>query len=605
MMIMHDIALAVLWLYLHFQLATAIAAALFVLLVSVIISLPKIDNPATAARMALRLSAGACLAITPGAYFWLPSVIAWLWQDGLLRGHFAPIEPPIVAGGAGILVALGLYWYAFRPAIAKFDAIKQKLALRTTTARATRTDIRTVADSLPAPKSTYDPTKYFRDGQVFLGLDRRGKPVCIPYAVFARCHIQLVGTTGAGKGVAAGLCCGQALKAGEAVVVLDPKDDEWAPSLLGSQAELLGKPFLLIDLRKEVPQINILAGATAEQVEELLVAGFSLSDKGSGADFYRMGDRRAARVLSRQVIVSDRANPATLADLAEAATADPAMAESAAGLIGRLEESAAGGTVCAGPHAPDLADIIAQGGCVYVIGSMRHGRILALQRMLLVRLCQIVESRDRVKGKPRQVLIFLDELKAHISRPALEMLGAIRDKGAHLILAHQSLGDLRDCPADLNPDAVQDAVIENCKIRIAYKIQNADTAEWLARTTGKILVDDESRNFTTSKTGALVETSTGDRSIRQAERDRIDSNHFLALPEKIAAVFAPGLIDFSYICPIPTEKRALAPGLAGAAAPADAEPDEDEGAAWADALAAEIAGPGQRRSQEADDAPDL
>jgi hypothetical protein len=45
--------------------------------------------------------------------------------------------------------------------------------------------------------------------------------------------------------------------------------------------------------------------------------------------------------------------------------------------------------------------------------------------------------------------------------------------------------------------------------RIGYKVQNADTAEWLARTTGKILLDDEIRHIQRNK--ALAETTTGER----------------------------------------------------------------------------------------------
>ncbi|UJW92708.1 type IV secretory system conjugative DNA transfer family protein [Vibrio parahaemolyticus] len=80
--------------------------------------------------------------------------------------------------------------------------------------------------------------------------------------------------------------------------------------------------------------------------------------------------------------------------------------------------------------------------------------------------------RDRVAGKPRPIAIFLDELKYHISKPSDGRLGAARDKGVHMLLAHQSIADLKDCPADLNGDAVVGAVVENTKLNwcIAYKI---------------------------------------------------------------------------------------------------------------------------------------
>ncbi|RRB31379.1 TraM recognition domain-containing protein, partial [Escherichia coli] len=106
------------------------------------------------------------------------------------------------------------------------------------------------------------------------------------------------------------------------------------------------------------------------------------------------------------------------------------------------------------------------------------------------------------------------ELKYHLSKPALEGLGAARDKGVHIIMAHQSIADLKDCPADLNGDAVVGAVVENAKFKLVYKLQDPDTADWVARMSGTILVDDESRKARTD--GVLIETIDNERTIRQA-----------------------------------------------------------------------------------------
>ncbi len=540
---------AALWLYGHSgDMPPATSIGTFCLLA--MLSLPLEKHPLL--RPVVGLAGFAGLFVGAAGHWWMPIVVdalegSQLWRPGTF--HYPAMPVAALAMWAGIGAAA--WWASFRYLPPIIEAIRHKLTRRTVLERGHRTDIRTVRDLLPKPANTYNPTRYFKKGAVFLGLDEAGKPIYLPYAVFCRSHIQLVGTTGAGKGVAAGLMVAQALAAGEAVIVFDPKRDEWTPPLCFQQAAVQGRRFIMIDLGAERPQINLIAGGSPEQVEELLVAGLGLSDRGDAADHYRMRDRQAARSLARSVL---RANPAaTLADLVEAAEADSAMAENAEGFVGRLAEIATGGAITAAA-GPDLADLIQQGACIYVTGSMRHSRILAVQRMMLVRLMQIVEGRDRLTSPPRNVLIFLDELKAHISRPALEMLAAIRDKGAHIILAHQSLGDLRDCPADLNPDAVADAVIENCRVRVAYRVQNPDTAAWLARTTGKILVDDEARQV---GRGVMAETVTGDRIIRQGERPHVDENMFLALPERVAVVYTPEGVRFSHICPIPTTKASI------------------------------------------------
>lgn len=127
-------------------------------------------------------------------------------------------------------------------------------------------------------------------------------------------------------------------------------------------------------------------------------------------------------------------------------------------------------------------------------------------------------------------------------------MGAIRDKRAHVIIAHQSLGDLKDCPADLAPDSVVASVNENCTIKLAYAVKDPDTADWLARMSGVILVDDEIRQVKAN--AGLTEIRNGERTLRQAERNLIDTNMLQALPERCAVLFGAGLAKFFFTSPI-------------------------------------------------------
>lgn len=144
-------------------------------------------------------------------------------------------------------------------------------------------------------------------------------------------------------------------------------------------------------------------------------------------------------------------------------------------------------------------------------------------------------------------------MKYHLSKPALEGLGAARDKGVHILMAHQSIADLRDCPADLNGDAVVGAVVENCKFKLVYKLQDPDTAEWIARMSGTILVDDESRKVTT--TAVLTEKVDNERMLRQAESYYIDSNMLQNLPKFVSYIFSQNALAFpSLISPLKVKK---------------------------------------------------
>lgn len=108
-----------------------------------------------------------------------------------------------------------------------------------------------------------------------------------------------------------------------------------------------------------------------------------------------------------------------------------------------------------------------------------------------------------------------------------ERLGASAGWRLLSILAFQSFEDLRDCPADLDPDMVRGATLENCALQLSYRIKDDETAEALAACTGEILVDVEVKDI--DRNAALVET-VGGRSIRQSQRWLIDKNMIKSLP---------------------------------------------------------------------------
>ncbi|TNZ82965.1 MFS transporter, partial [Vibrio parahaemolyticus] len=147
---------------------------------------------------------------------------------------------PLFLLGVGIHVAL-------RRAISpRLNKLKQKMTKKTTMARDERTDVRTVKAFLPETVQ-YDPEKYIDLNKgVFVGLDREHQPQYIPLEDIQKQHADIIGTTGAGKGVASGLILYQLILANEGVFVMDPKNDEWAPHLMKYACEKAGKPFYLI-----------------------------------------------------------------------------------------------------------------------------------------------------------------------------------------------------------------------------------------------------------------------------------------------------------------------------------------------------------------------
>ncbi|AYQ47492.1 Type IV secretory system Conjugative DNA transfer [Dickeya solani] len=493
----------------------------------------------------------------------LISVFRWLYNDRILtRIPILDWSILITFTVAGLILHISLR----RVLTPEVDKIKKQLIKKTSLERELRTDVRTVKSLLPETLH-YNPLDYINLNKgIFIGMDREQQPMYLPLKDWQRQHADIIGTTGAGKGVAAGILLYQSILAGEGVFIMDPKDDEWATHLYRKACEDAGKPFALIDLRKPQYQLNLIENITPDELEELFVAGFSLAEKGQESDFYRIDDRKAAR-MAAQFVSSHPSS--TIRDIYNGEYVQ-GIAEDIKAFFGKIEELALLNAINA-PTGFSLQSVFDEGGCCYVIGSMRNSKIITAQRMLLVRLYQLAERRDRVKETPRPIAIFLDELKYHLSKPALEGLGAARDKGVHIIMAHQSIADLKDCPADLKGDAVVGAVVENAKFKLAYRVMDPDTAEWVARMSGTILVDDEIRKAKTD--AVLTETIDGERTIRQAERFFIDSNMILNLPDFVSFIFTTKTLpSASLISPIKVQKRELetftvSPDIAASAAP--------------------------------------
>lgn len=450
------------------------------------------------------------------------------WSDALAHGGF------LVLG----ILAVALLERLYVPFTEKFLSFFTKKA---GTERDHLTDVREVAKEAEKKQDapSFDPSAFYKKGSFFLGIDEKGEPI---YWEGDLPHCQVVGTSGAGKGRAIGMIVAQCALARQPCFINDPKDDEYGPAQAKKAADDAGVPYFYMDLRKKIPQINIFSGRTEDQVEELLVAGFELGDKGEASDHYKLADREMATTVAALYAAGDTARSLF--------KAHSKLMKKAEGFHGKFSELARTISINA-KRGISLEEVVQKGGVVYIVGSMRNARIIRIQKMILVWLIQQAESRDRIESTPKKILVVLDELKYHISKTALEALGAARDKGLHVLMAHQSLGDLRDCPSDLKPETVIDAVFENAPLKIVYRVQSPETAELFARKSGKILVDVESRQV--DKTLGLAQ-KVKERRITQEQSYLYDENEFLYLPKGVGIVFGQGLPQKVSIAPIQVTK---------------------------------------------------
>lgn len=448
-----------------------------------------------------------------------------------------------------VLGLAGAAWW-YRVGVQHQESFLARLTRRSGMVRGGRTDVREVSSFLPRPRQEYDPRNFYQQGEFFMGLDEHGQPLAWAGPLT---HVAIAGTTGSGKGRKLQDLAAQSVANGEALVYLDPKNDEWGPHALHSACLDAAVDYRFLRLTPDAPpQINLLEGASIWEVEELFTATLDLANTGSASDFYRAKDRTAARAVA-EWIVSDGL---TMAQAYARLEQDEKWREEAPGFLDKMGELAKLPAINAGQGGYDLAKLIAEGGGLYVVGSMTLQSVRRAQQMLFVRAQQLASRRDRLQGPLRTVCVIADEAKYHISRPILQGLGASRDKGMRVVLAFQSFADLRDCPADLSPEMVVGAIVENSPCKLIYRLEDPDTAEWLARKSGIILVDDETRFL--DRNLALAETSVADRSVRQAEHYLLDTNKLMNLPAGWGVLYGQGIAKTCYVSPYRVAKNIAA-----------------------------------------------
>jgi hypothetical protein len=188
---------------------------------------------------------------------------------------------------------------------------------------------------------------------------------------------------------------------------------------------------------------------------------------------------------------------------------------------------------------------------IYFVGSSDNEQILMLQKMLLVRIMQILKSRKRLK-KHAPTCIVMDEFTYMLSPAALTGLRVVRDFNVHITLGHQAISDLESCPG-IEPAVAKGAVEGNTGLKIIYKIGDAEYSEKLAKISGKHLTHVEISSKQPDETGA----ATG--SWREDEIDNIDKYLLPLLPmpsdrdkqASVGVLFGLGKAQVFYVGPIP------------------------------------------------------
>ncbi|EOE7566757.1 type IV secretory system conjugative DNA transfer family protein [Salmonella enterica] len=414
-------------------------------------------------------------------------------------------------------------------------------------------DVRNMQDILPA-RVDYDPAALFDEAKarslMLLGLDEKRKAVTVPRSDWMKSHVQVMGPPGTGKGVEVGITLSQAIGYGDAVYWFDPKNDQWAPSVMAAACEKAGVPFVLVNLQRGQPaQINPFHNVTRDELYELLETGFSLGERGTDADHYRLGDREAAWELC-QMVDKPSISATELYRLAHDRLPESVL-DQAKGFMSKLKELTRL-TATQTAEGVDMRDFVERGGCLYIVGHTRDDVVIRMQRMLVLRLIQM---REAMPHHRRHVTGFLDEIKYLLSKPVLNALGTVRDKGMNFLLAHQSMGDLGSVP-NVELESARREFLDSTPIRWFYRNKDFDVAEWISNMTGQTLAEVERRSVTRNE--GYAERVEAEVVLMDKQKNLIDTNQVQNLPDGCAVCIGVGIAKLAYANPIRVEKRAFA-----------------------------------------------
>lgn len=401
----------------------------------------------------------------------------------------------------------------------------------------------------------YDPFIYFDEAlsknSLFLGLDDSSNPIFFDKETWNEMNVQIIGKMGSGKGVLATTVFLQCYKNyNDFNIWFDPKNDEWAYSVFKNKINK--EDFFYIDLNRSAPpQFNIFSGISKVELNELFVAGFGLGRSGSNADFYRIGDRKACRELSNQFNDYDDIDIDLI--MKKWLNLPQKIRDDAKNFYGQLEELAELNCIRT-KRGLNLSELIESDkpGMLYITGALRDENVVMLQKMLLLRLTQLIEKRDRTNNI-KHINIMLDEVRYLISKNTVEMMGTIRDKKANIIYTHQSLGDLVGSSQDLDPISTKNVMLDNVGLRWIYKLDIKESADWASDLTSETLKDIERRTISLNE--GNVEMTSKETSIFKQKTNFIESSVIQNLPKRCGVLIGlNGLPKLAYSSPVIVEK---------------------------------------------------
>ena len=442
--------------------------------------------------------------------------VFWQWLVSLAMENWTL---PVNALAVGILLNLlcSRYLYPLWSALMRKIRVRQFYDVQS--------DIRKETTRFKAKH--FVPKKYYKKDKTFIGLDEDNQPIHVPLDTWRETNMQIIGPTRFGKGVILGTLMDQAIRRGDSLMYIDPKDDTFAPHILYQACKETGRPFYYLTLHDQgVGSWAPFAGGELRDGLNRLELSFGLELTGeAGSDFYKSQERRLLeRAFAEHRDIQD------LYGALEETEARRILAELAQWRSLRSLCPSAG-------EGFEVARALKEDAVVYVQGHLFDSVVKAATKAFIVELIQ--ESRRLARERNTHLTVAVDEVSFLTSKPLAQALATSVGFQCNFILAYQSQNDLLNLEdRTLNPRYIYQSINVNSQLKAVYAGADQETAEWAASLSGTIVKDITKMERTEiNETGG--ESFEKQRMLGSQEEPYIHPNQILSLPPRVFVFFQP------------------------------------------------------------------
>ncbi len=399
---------------------------------------------------------------------------------------------------------------------------------------------------------TFNPEDYYDQThrKIFLGIDDKQKPIYVPASTWLETNMMITGPTRYGKGIVIGCLMDQAIRRGDQLIYIDPKNDKFAAKIMLQTCAKSDRPFYYVSLNDEsVGYWSPFEGGKRRDAYNRLISIFGMMENSGDADFYKAMEKK---VFNRLIKLDD---PFDIESIYKKVKFHNETVRDDADRLLKIEAQLENWRQVESLNPPkhfkgfSLEKAMLENAVVYFQGSLNDEVIKTATKSFILEVIQ--ESARLDKQRKTHLTLIIDEVRFLVSKTLADALATIVGFRVNIVTACQSINDLKT-PDDINLDgeATYRSISTNSQLKLVYGGADSDTAEWVAKLSGSIVKQVTSMEKVTVKAAGAEAWDLG-RTIKPLEEALIPENVALTLPPRVCAVFRPSeLATVTFTSPV-------------------------------------------------------